>query len=660
MKIELKIKELREKIEEANYQYHTLDKPVISDQQYDALMKELIELEEANPQFKDDHSPTQKIGGKILDGFEKVVHVTPMMSLNNCFNIEELTQFYNRIDKEFNNISYTTELKIDGLAISLFYENGLFIRAVTRGDGLVGEDVTENVKTIRSLPLKLNEPLTIEVRGEVFIKRSVFDALNKDRMLKGEVLFANPRNMASGTLRQLNPKIVRERKLDLFVYFLVTPVEGINHQNKALDKLKKLGFKVNNYYKVVNNLTELNNVISEYDKIRKQLDYETDGVVVKVNDFNIQEELGFTARYPRWAIAYKFASEQAETKVNDIVFQVGRTGAITPVANLEPVMLSGSLVSRATLHNYDYISEKDVRVGDYVIVHKAGEIIPEVIEVVMEKRTNQVKTEMITNCPICETKLEKEEPKVDYFCPNPSCPAKTVNSIIHFVSRGAMNIDTLGEKNIKQLYDLGYLPNIQSIYSLTDHYDELIKIKGFGKRKVSKLLEAVEESKKMSLSNLLFGLGIKHVGSKMAQTLANHFSNIDNLLNTNYDELINLEAVGPEIANSVINYINEPNNVELINTLKESGVNMEEEKIKVDNTHQFNGKTFVLTGSLQTFTRREAATLIESLGGKITSSVSKNTDYVLVGDSPGSKYEKAVSLNITILTEEEFKEYTRG
>lgn len=657
MDINKRIIELRKKIEEANYQYYTLDNPTLSDAQYDALMRELIKLEEENPVYFSEHSPSQKVGGKILDGFLKVTHNVQMMSLNNAFDEGELKQFYTRVNKEFPNINYVTELKIDGLAISLFYENGLFTRAVTRGDGLVGEDVTNNVRTIKSLPLRLKEEVSLEVRGEVFISRTMFEQINKEREKEGHPLFANPRNMASGTLRQLDSSIVRKRNLDLFLYHLVTDNLGVKTQEESLIKLNELGFKVNKNYKVVNSFEEMSNVIKHYDVIRGNLDYETDGVVIKVNDFNIQKELGQTAKYPRWAIAYKFVSEKAETKIEDIIFTVGRTGAITPVALLEPVMLSGSVVSKATLHNFDNIKNKDIRINDYVLVHKAGEIIPEVIEVILNKRTNNDPTIMIKNCPICNALLEKEEDKVDHYCPNPNCEGKKVNGLIHFTSRGAMDIDSMGEKNIQILFDLGFISNIADFYDLNKYENELTKIKGFGVKKVNNFLQAIENSKNNDLNKLLFGLGIKHVGSKIAKVLQDKYENIYKLMDATYEDLIQIDEIGPEIAGSIIDYFSNDYHKDIIKRLIESGVNINTiTSNKEVVSHIFNNKSFVLTGSLSSFTRSEAASVIESLGGNIISSVSKKTDYLLLGENPGSKYDKALQLGIEILSEDRFKE----
>lgn len=660
MEIKQKIEQLRKQIEQANYNYYTLDNPKISDEQYDGMMRELIQLEKDNPSYFSEHSPTQKVGGLILDKFDKITHEVPMMSLNNAFDSNELKQFYERINKEHHNLEYVTELKIDGLAISLFYENGLFIRAVTRGDGLIGEDVTNNVRTIKTLPLKLREAISLEVRGEIFITRSSFNKINEERIKENEAVFANPRNMASGTLRQLDSSVVRKRNLDLFTYHLITPIEGVTSQSDALIKLKELGFKVNDNFNVVKNFDDMIQSINKFDEVRSSLDYETDGVVVKVNNFNLQSELGFTARYPKWAIAYKFVGEQAETQVKDILYTVGRTGAITPVAILEPVMLSGSVVSKATLHNYDNIKNKDVRITDYVLVHKAGEIIPEVIEVVLSKRTNDVEPTMIKNCPACNATLIKEEGKVDHYCPNPNCEGKKVNGIIHYVARGAMNIDSLGEKNIQTLFDLGFLNNIADLYDLESYKTELLKIKGFGIKKVSRFIEAINSSKQRDLSDLIFGLGIKHIGSKTARVLEENFSSLTKLENATFDQLIELDEIGPEIASSIIDYFNNDYNNKIIDRLSTAGVNLVSLRAKTEVIeHPFNNKSFVLTGALTDYTRNEAASLIETLGGKIISSVSKKTDYLLVGENPGSKYVKAKELNINILTEEEFKEYIK-
>lgn len=658
-KIEKRIKELRDIINHANYMYHTKDKPEMSDVSYDKLLRELIELEEKYPLFDSEFSPSKKIGGVILEGFNKITHEVPMMSLSNVFNFEELISFDERIKKEIGECEYTTELKIDGLAISLIYKNGEFISAATRGDGVTGEDVTNNVKTIKSLPLKLNEDIDITIRGEVYLSHHEFLRINEERIKNGLEIFANPRNAAAGTIRQLDSKVVANRNLSLFTYNVVNAINYKSTQYEILKYLKELGLPVNPYYKLAYNKESLIENINYYDEVRKSLPYDTDGVVIKVNNFSFYDELGYTAKSPKYATAYKYQTESQMTKINGITFQVGRTGVITPVAELEPVFISGSLVSRATLHNEDYIKSKDIRINDYVLVHKAGEIIPEVISVVKEKRTNQKPFEMINKCPVCGHDVIRKEGEADYYCSNLDCPGRNIFSLIHFAHKGAMDIMHLGEKNIETLHDLTYIQRIPDIYKLKEHENELILIEGFGNKKVSNLLKAIEESKNKSFDRLIFGLGIKHVGAKVSKILVNNFNTIDKLMNASFDDLINIDEIGPEIGTSVTKYFKNETNLKMINELKELGLNLEIEKEEITE-HLFNNKVFVLTGTLEKYSRNEASLLIEKLGGKVTSSVSLKTDYVLAGSSAGSKLKKAIDLNIKVLDEKEFERLLNG
>ncbi len=657
MDILKRIKELTKIINQANIDYHTYDNPTMSDYEYDMLLKELIELELAYPEYRQSNSPTDRVGGVILDRFVKVNHNIPMTSLANAFDFEELTDFYNRVQKEIVAFELISELKIDGFAISLIYENGNFVKAVTRGDGQVGEDVSENVKTIKSLPLTLTKPVNITVRGEIFMPYQSFEKLNAEREKEGLPLFANPRNAASGTIRQLDSSIVSKRGLDIFVYTIANVDDfDINRQNEALLLLHKLGFKINKNYKLSNTLKDLLQIIKELDNVRHSLNFATDGVVIKVNQFNYQKELGFTARHPKWAIAYKFSPEVVETKLLKITFQVGRTGVITPVANLETVEVSGSNVSRATLHNEGFIRDRDIREGDYVYLQKAGEIIPEIISVNMDKRDNQLPFEMITNCPDCNSLLEKKEKDADYYCVNPNCPSRNINQIIHFASRNAMNIDTLGEKVVETFHGLGYLNNIIDIYYLKDHYDELIELPGFGKKSIDKLLEAIENSKTMPFSKLFFGLGIKNVGAKVAQIIVDELSDIDTIMNATAEELTSIFEIGDVIADSVIAYFKDANNLETINFLKENNFILSQEKIEKLDDHYFSGKTVVLTGKLEHFTRDELSDKLVLLGAKVSSQVSKKTDIVIAGEAAGSKLTKANELKIKVLTEPELLE----
>lgn len=659
MDYKARIKELTQLINQANYDYHTLDKPTMSDYAYDRALKELIALETQYPKYQLPDSPTQKIGGVVLDRFQKVTHQTPMMSLSNVFDFDELKQFDRRIRDVVKQYTYVSELKIDGLAVSLVYEKGRFIQAATRGNGMVGEDITENVKTIKSLPLVLKQPLTIEVRGEIFMPHKSFNRANEERLAKNESLFANPRNAAAGTIRQLDSKVVAKRQLDIFCYTLVHGEQTVNTQQKALQLLKDLGFKVNPYYKVHQNVDALMDAITSYDELRKTLPYDTDGVVIKVNEFELHNAIGYTAKAPKWATAYKFSPEVAETTLKQITFQIGRTGVVTPVAELEPVLLSGSTVARATLHNEDYIRAKDIRIGDIIRVHKAGEIIPEVIGPVKEKRTTQEPFEMITQCPVCGSPLKRQEGEADHYCTNPNCPGKHMNRLIHFASRVAMDIDTLGEKVIEVFHQLGYLNRISDIYELKNHKEELVLIPGFGHKKVDKLIDAIEASKTQTLDRLVFGLGIKHVGAKVAKRLVETFGSMDALKEATIDVLVDIPDIGQMIAESVVAYFKDEEHLKLIETLRQMGLNFTYEKTQTIE-HAFTGKTFVLTGKLEQFTREEASSMIEKLGGKVSGSVSKKTDYVLAGKDAGSKLKKAQALDIKVLDEDAFLRAVNG
>jgi DNA ligase (NAD+) len=659
MNYKQRIEELTDFINQANYDYHTLDQPTITDYEYDQLLKELVDLEAKYPEYKLDNSPTDKVGGVVLDSFEKVTHQVPMMSLSNVFNIDELKAFDERVRKVTETYTYLSELKIDGLAVSILYEQGKFVRAATRGNGQIGEDISENVKTIKSLPLTLNQNIDIEVRGEIFMPHKSFNKLNEERMDQDLPLFANPRNAAAGTIRQLDSKVAAKRNLDIFLYQIVRAENYVNTQKEALEFLKSLGFKVNPNYKLNHNIDELIHQIHVYDDLRKTLNYETDGVVIKVNEFDLHEDIGYTAKYPKWATAYKFKAEQQTTMLKDITFQIGRTGVVTPVAELEPVFISGSKVSRATLHNEDYIKAKDIRVGDQVVVHKAGEIIPEVVEVDQSSRKDQKPFEMIDKCPVCHEPLERKPGEADYYCTNDQCPGKHINRLIHFSSRVAMDIDTLGEKVVETLHELGFLNTIADIYTLKDHEADLKGLPGFADKKVEKLLNAIEDSKKQSFDKLIFGLGIKHVGAKVAKVLVSNYPSMDSIQQATYEELININEIGEMIALSIIQYFEKQENIELIDRLKSYGLNMTYESTKVVD-HEFNGKTFVLTGKLENYTRDEAQALIEKLGGKVSSSVSKKTDFVLAGSDAGSKLEKARDLGVFVLDEETFKVKING
>lgn len=657
-----RMNELIEIINEADYNYHTLDNPTITDQEYDKYLRELIEIEEKHPDWIRDDSPTHHAGGKVLEGFTKVTHKIPMMSLSDVFSESEIIAFDERIKKEGITPEYVCELKIDGLSVSLLYEKGKLVRAATRGDGIVGEDITNNAKTIKVIPLKLKEAVDIEVRGEIFMNKSTLEKLNEERKKKNQPLLQNCRNAAAGSIRQLDSKIAAERKLDNFIYHLPNPLDYnlYTHQD-ALDYMQKLGFKTNhNNNLLVKDINEVISYIEKKAKERASLPYDIDGVVIKVNDIRQQQKLGSTAKYPKWATAYKFPATEVLTKLTDIIFTVGRTGQITPNAVLEPVIVAGSTISRATLHNEDYIKEKDLKIGDMVSIRKAGDVIPEVVEAKKERRTGQEKEfKMITNCPMCNTPLIKKEGQVDYYCPNKKCPARSIEELIHFASRDAMNIDGLGDRIVEDFYNFHFIATIADIYSLKNHAQDLIRLEGYGDKSVNNLLNAIEESKKNSLEKLLFGLGILHVGAKTAKLLAKHYKNIESLIAATEEELTLIPDVGNVIAKSVVDYFNDPNRRGIVEELIEIGVNTKYLGGETTNNSEFEGKTFVLTGSLTLFTREEATEIIESLGGKTSSSVSKKTSAVIVGENPGSKYEKARELGIPIWTEKDFSEKSK-
>jgi len=653
-----RMNELIDIVNEADYNYHTLDNPTITDQEYDSYLRELIEIEEAHPEWIREDSPTQHAGGKIIDGFEKVAHKIPMMSLSDVFSESELINFDERIKKEGINPEYMCELKIDGLSVSLLYEKGKLVRAATRGDGVIGEDITHNVKTIKVIPLKLKEEVDIEVRGEIFMNKKTLEEINEKRKAKGEPLLQNCRNAAAGSIRQLDSKVAASRKLDNFIYHLPDPEDyGLTTHSEAIEYMRKLGFKINPNNRLVKNINEVLEFIEEKGELRPTLPYDIDGVVVKVNSIAEQKRLGYTAKYPKWATAYKFPAEEVLTKLKDIIFTVGRTGQITPNAVLDPVIVAGSTVSRATLHNEDYVKEKGLKIGDIVSIRKAGDVIPEVVEAKVERRKGTEKDfVMITNCPMCNTPLIKKEGQVDYFCPNNNCPARHIEGLIHFASRDAMNIDGLGDRIMEDFYNFGFIKNIVDIYNLKNHKQDLIRLEGFGDKSVNNLLEAIENSKSNSLEKLIFALGIPHVGAKTAKILAQNFNTLDELINTKEDELVNIPDIGDIIAKSIIEYFSKEENIEIINKLKELNVNMTYLGKKIEKDENFFGKTFVLTGSLELFTRDEAKDIIESLGGKTVDSVSKKTSVVIVGANPGSKYTKAQELNIPIWSEQDFKD----
>lgn len=658
MNIERRMEELVNIINEADYNYHTLDNPTITDQEYDNYLKELFDLESSYPEFIKENSPTKRVGGKVLDEFSKITHNIPMMSLSNVFNESEVRNFDEKIRKEGYSPKYVCELKIDGLSVSLRYKDGKLVSAATRGDGIVGEDITNNVKTIKTIPLKIKKEIDIEVRGEIYMSKSVFESINRTREENGLPLFQNPRNAAAGSIRHLDSKVAASRKLDSFIYHLPNPLDyGIKTHYEALEFMKELGFKTNQNNKLVNNIDEVNEFIDYQTTNRSKLPYEIDGVVIKVNDINTQKELGFTAKYPKWATAYKFPATEVLTKLTDIIFTVGRTGQITPNAVLEPVLVQGSTVRKATLHNENYVIEKDIKIGDTVSIIKAGDVIPAVLGPKLERRTGSEKNfKMIKNCPICNSILVKKENEADYFCKNPSCPARNIESLVHYVSRNAMNIDGLGDKIIEDLYNLKYIKTISDIYHLDKYKKDLMELEGYGEKSITNMLEAIENSKNNSLEKLLFGLGIRQVGEKTAKVLASHYKNIDSLINATLEELSNIYDIGSIIATNIVSYFENKDNIKEIEELKNIGVNMNylgktNEKIN----EYIKDKTFVITGSLSR-DRNEIKKILESFLGNVTSSVSKKTDVVIVGENPGSKYDKAIELGITIWNEEDFND----
>lgn len=650
-----RIDELIKIINKASEEYYTNDNPTITDQEYDDYYHELEKLEQQYPELIREDSPTKRVGGKIIDEFKKVSHEIPMMSLGDIFSEDEIFEFDQRIKKTIPNPTYVCELKIDGLSVSLLYENGKLIRGATRGNGIIGEDITHNVETIKSIPLVINDKRKIEVRGEIYMPKKSFNKLNQERKEKGESLFANPRNAAAGSVRQLDSKIAAKRNLSTFIYHLPSSDDfNIKYHHESLSFMKELGFVVNPNIKIADNVNEVINYVKEWTEKRESLPYEIDGIVIKVDKIEDQKKLGYTSRTPKWAIAYKFPAVEVLTKIKNIEFCVGRTGKITPRADLDPVHLAGSIIKSVTLHNEDYIKEKDIMINDTIVLHKAGDVIPEVVKVLKERRTGiEIPFKMIKNCPICNSKLEKKETEANYFCPNPNCDARNIEGLIHFSSRETMNIEGFGESIVEDFYNEGYLKTICDYYTLYNHKEDLKELEGFGEKSINNLLQNIEKSKENSLEKLLFALGIRYIGKKTAKILAINYRNIDKLMSAEYEDLVKIQDIGEVIADSVCKFFKEEKNINTINELKLLGVNMEYKgNESIDDN--FNNKTFVLTGTLSKLTRDEASIEIENRGGKVTSSVTKKTDYVIVGENPGSKYQKAKDLNINILNEEEF------
>ncbi len=653
-----RVKELTETLEKYNYEYYVLDNPSVSDAEYDRLMQELIAIEKEHPELISPLSPTQRVGGQVQDEFKKITHQRMMLSLANAFNEDDLYDFDRKVREVIggDKVTYMAEMKIDGLGMSLVYNKKLQY-AATRGDGTVGEDVTSNVITIKSIPSHIDVDGDLEIRGEVFMPKKSLNKLNEEREKTGEPLFANARNAAAGSIRQLDSAVAASRGLDAFWYYFVNARDfGIRYHSESLDFADKLGFKTNKERRLCHGIDEVIDYIKEYTIKRPDLPYDIDGVVIKVDDMSLYDKLGYTAKTPRWAIAYKFPPEEVITKLTDIIFTVGRTGKITPNAVLEPVRVAGSTVQRATLHNEDFIKDKGLMVGDYVVLRKAGDVIPEVVRPVEQRRDGtQIPFEMITNCPECGMPLIKKDAM--HFCVNPECPAKQIESIIHFASKDAMDIEGMGEKVVEQFFNQGFFTNIAEIYKLMDHRDDVIALDGWQSKSIDNLIDAIDKSKANSVEKLLFGLGIKEVGAKMAKTLSRIFGNLDALASATEEDLLEIPDVGPVVAHSIVTWFASEHNKELVEQLRQEGLNFNflGSTSKAANSY-FSGKTVVLTGTLDSMGRKEATDILENLGAKVTGSVSKATDAVVAGHDAGSKLDKAQSLGITVLSESEFLE----
>ncbi len=643
-------------LEKYNYEYYVLDNPSVSDAEYDRLMQELIAIETAHPELKSPLSPTQRVGGMVQDEFQKIPHKRMMLSLANAFNDDDLRDFDKKIRDVLgvDKVRYMAEMKIDGLGMSLVYRKNL-LYAATRGDGTIGEDVTSNVITIKSIPSHIDLDEEFEIRGEVFMPKKSLERLNAERELTGEPLFANARNAAAGSIRQLDSAIAASRGLDAFWYYVVNAKDfNLRYHSDALKLADKLGFKTNPERRICNGIDEVIDYIAEYTEKRPNLPYDIDGIVIKVDDMDMYDKLGYTAKTPRWAIAYKFPPEEVITKLTDIIYTVGRTGKITPNAVLEPVRVAGSLVQRATLHNEDFIRDKDLMIGDYVVIRKAGDVIPEVVRAVKERRSDDViEYKMIDLCPVCGSPLVRKDAM--HFCLNPHCEAKKIEGIIHYSSRDAMDIEGLGEKVAEQFFNQGFIHSIVDIYDLAQYRDEIISLDGWKDKSIDNLLAAIEKSKENSLEKVLFGLGIKEVGAKMAKTLSKIYGDIDALAATTEEELLEIPDVGPVLSQSLVSWFADEKNIETINGLKERGVNFKYigSTVKAASSY-FSGKTVVLTGTLSSMGRKEATALLEDVGAKVTGSVSKATDCVIAGEEAGSKLDKAHALGIQVLSEEEF------
>lgn len=650
-----RIEELRKLIRQYNHEYHVLDHPSVSDQEYDRCMQELIQLEHDYPEFFDANSPTQQVGGAVLDKFTKVKHDQMMLSLGNVYNKDEVDAFIDRVVKETGLDEFSLELKIDGLAMSLRYDQGQFLRAITRGDGEVGEDVSLNVKTIKSIPLRIQYNLPLEVRGEVYLPKAQFDRINREKRLNNEEEFANPRNAAAGSIRQLDSNIAASRNLDAFWYYLIQGDKmGLSSHTEALNWMKSQGFKVNPYTKRCVGKEEVWNTIEEMSQLRQSLPYEIDGIVLKLNNFEGQNRLGFTAKTPRWAVAYKFPAEEVVTTLQDIFITIGRTGKVTPNAQLAPVRIAGTSVSFAQLHNEDFINSKDIRINDSVVVRKAGEIIPEVVRSLPERRDGSQSIYVFpTHCPHCDGPLVRDENEAAHYCINTNCEARVVESLAHFASRDAMNIEGLGTKTVETLHQAHLLHSIADIYTLNTKRNELLNLPGFKEKSVDNLLQAIENSKNNSLEKLLTGLGIRQVGEKAARTLASQYDHLDLLLNVSVEELSRIKDIGLITANFIVSYFHEEHNLKLIDELRNANVNFNSYLPKVE-VSQYSGMIVVVTGSIPGFTREQVEEWFRIKGASVTSSVSKKTNLVVYGDAAGSKLSKANELNIRTLSAEEW------
>lgn len=661
--VKKRVEKLHDLLNQYSYEYYVQDNPSVPDSEYDKLLHELIEIEEKYPEFKSTDSPTVRVGGEAQSSFEKVNHDTPMLSLGNAFNEEDLRKFDQRIRDSIGQVEYMCELKIDGLAVSLKYENGRFVQGLTRGDGTTGEDITENLRTIHAIPLKIKEPLNFEVRGEAYMPRRSFIHLNNEKEENGEQPFANPRNAAAGSLRQLDSKLAAKRKLSVFLYSVNDLTEfNATTQSEALEELDQLGFKTNQERERVSDIEGVLNYIERWTSKRESLSYDIDGIVIKVNDLSQQEEMGYTQKSPRWAIAYKFPAEEVITKLLDIELSIGRTGVVTPTAILEPVKVAGTTVSRASLHNEDLIHERDIRIGDSVVIKKAGDIIPEVVKSILDRRPNESEIyHMPTHCPSCGHELVRIEGEVALRCINPKCQAQLIEGLIHFVSRQAMNIDGLGTKIIHQLYENQLIKDVADIFYLKE--EDLLPLERMGKKKVDNLLLAIEKSKEQSLEHLLFGLGIRHLGVKASQVLAERYETMDQLFKVTESELIEIQDIGDKLAQSVVTYLENSDIRSLIEKLSNKNVNMSYKGIKtteIDGHPDFSGKTIVLTGKLEQMTRNEASEWLKMQGAKVTNSVTKSTDIVIAGADAGSKLAKAEKYGTEIWTEAAFIEKQNG